>query len=803
MADRPAPEAPKRRWTWRRVLALVAGAVATIAVVAPLAAWIWADRSVPARSGTASIEGLAAPVRVIRDADGIAHVFAGSVGDALAAQGFVHAQDRFAQMDAMRLVARGRLAELVGAGGVPSDRFMRGMDLLGRAEAALAAMTPESRRMLDDYARGVNAFLRSGQAALPLELRLAGRVPEPWSPVDSLLWGEVMAIHLAGNWRDELARMRLLAAGHDARLIKLLWPDWPADPATSLAAAIGGWDPARLAGAIAAVPPLPDPPHASNGWVLSGARTRSGKPLLANDPHLQLGAPGVWYLIRLEAPDLRLVGASAPGVPGVVLGHNGHVAWGMTTTGADAFDLVVERLAVAGQGYMGPAGPLEFAVASHDIRVKGEAEPRRVQIRRTRNGVVLADILANDAEAAPPGHVLALRAALDLGVNTTGEALLRMVRARDVPGLLGAAQAWRAPVQNLFAADRDGRIALAAIGTVPVRRSGDGSLPVPGWDDAHAWAGAIRPEAMPRALDPPGGLLINANNRLLPDRPGMFITGDWDAPYRGLRIGEALAAARGHGVADSSALQMDSVSVFARDFLAAASGWRPADAATAAALSMLRRWPAEMRRDRPEPLVFNAWMRALRRDALARLLGGAEAATSNAGREAPALLLAIAGNDPWLCARLDCEDALGRSLRDALAALEQRFGRRMEAWRWGDAHAARFESPVWRSVPVLSWVFGFRIPVDGDNFTVNRATPRNAADPTEFPSIHGAGLRAVYDLADLDRSVFALAPGQSGHPTSRHWGDLASRWADGGGFAIAGTAEELAARGTIFDLVPP
>lgn len=803
MAGRPAPEAPKRRSPWRRAMAIVAGAMASLALVALLAAWLWAGWSVPARTGTARIEGLASPVRVIRDADGIAHVFAKSAADALAAQGFVHAQERFAQMDAMRLVARGRLAELVGAGGVPSDRFMRGMDLLGRAERALAAMAPENRRMLEDYARGVNAFLASRRAALPLELRLAGRSPEPWLPLDSLLWGEIMAIHLAGNWRDELARMRLLAAGHDPRLIKLLWPDWPADHATSLASAVEGWDPARLAAAIAAMPPLPDPPHASNGWVLAGARTRSGKPLLANDPHLQLGAPGVWYLIRLEAPDLRLAGASAPGVPGVVLGHNGEVAWGMTTTGADTFDLVVEKLAPDDRGYIGPAGPLEFAVATHDVFVKGEAAPRRISIRRTRNGVVLADLLGNDTEPGPAGHVLALRTTLDLGTNTTGEALFRMVRARDVPSLLDAAQAWRAPVQNLFAAGRDGRIALAAIGAVPVRRNGDGSLPVPGWDDAQAWTGTIPPEAMPRAIDPAGGLLINANNRLVPDRPGTFITGDWDAPYRGLRLAEALAGTTGHTVADSSALQLDAVSVFARDFLAATAGWQPADPAIAGALAMLRRWPADMRRDRPEPLVFNAWMRALRRDALARLLGGAEAATSNAGREAPALLLAIAGNDPWLCARLDCEAALGRGLRDAIAALERRFGSRMETWRWGDAHAAGFENPVWRSIPVLSRVFGFRIPVDGDNFTVNRATPRNAADLTDFPSIHGAGLRAVYDLSDLDRSVFALAPGQSGHPLSGHWGDLASRWADGGVLAIAGTAPALAARGAIFDLIPP
>lgn len=803
MAGRPAPERPGRRRWMRRTLALLFGVLAVVVLGGPPAAWIWAERSVPPRAATARIEGLSAPARVIRDRNGVAHVFAATIEDAMAAQGFVHAQDRFAQMDAMRLVARGRLAELVGAPGVASDRFMRGLDLRGRAERALDAMSPENRRALDAYARGVNAFLESGQAARPLELRLAGRVPEPWLPLDSLLWGEIMAIHLAGNWRDELARMRLLAAGHDARLIRLLWPDWPADPATSLASLPAGWDPERLGAAIAATPPLPDPPHASNGWVFSGARTHSGKPLLANDPHLQLGAPGVWYLLRLEAPGLTLAGASAPGVPGVVLGHNGHVAWGMTTTGADAFDLVLEKLAPGGAGFMGPSGQEAFAVATHEIRVKGEREPRRVQVRRTPNGVVLADILASDVEAAPQGHVLALRAALDLGVNTTGDALLRMIRARDVAGLLDAAQGWRAPVQNLFAADRDGRIALAAIGAVPVRRGGDGSLPVPGWDEAYGWSRTIPSVSMPRAVDPPGGVLINANNRLIPDHAGMRITGDWDAPYRGLRLHEGLATATGQTVAHASAWQMDAVSVFARDFLGASAGWSPEDPELAAALALLRQWPATMHRDRPEPLVFNAWMRALRRSALAQLLGEADAATQAAGREAPALLMAVAAGDPWLCARLDCEAALARSLRDALSALARRYGQRIEDWRWGKAHAATFENPVWRSVPVLSWLFGFRVPVDGDNFTVNRATPRNAADLTEFPAIHGAGFRAIYDLSDLDRSLFAIAPGQSGHPTSRHWGDLAARWASGASLAIVGGAEDLERHGANLDLRPP
>lgn len=800
MPDHAPAERPRRGRFLRRA-ALATGA---ILAAAALGAWAWIERSAPRVSGRVELAGLEAPVSAIRDAEGIPHVFAASAWDAYAAQGYLHAQDRFAQMDAMRMVAKGRLAELIGRTGLANDRFMRGLDLVARAENAHALMPEDSRMALEAYARGINAYLTASDAALPLELRLSGRTPEPWHPVDSLLWGEVMAIHLSGNWRDELARLRLSALGHEPDLLRLLWPDWAPDAATSIAREIGDWAPARLASAIDALPPQPLPPHASNGWVFSGARTRSGKPLLANDPHLQLGAPGVWYLIRLEAPGFRRVGASAPGVPGVVLGHNGSVAWGMTTTGADVFDLVVERLEPGEAGrYATPSGPTSFALARHSIAVKGESAPETIEIRRSRHGPVLADLLGPrpGQEAAPEGHVLVLRSALDLGPNTTAAALLRMTAARDVASILEAAREWRAPVQNLFAADRGGRIALAAIGAVPIRRGGDGSLPVPGWDDRHAWTGAIPSEALPRAVDPPGGFLMNANNRLVGDRTGVFLTGDWDAPYRGLRLQAGLADATDQDIASAAAWQADAVSSFAQEFLAATAGWEPRDPEARAAIGALRAWPGDMRRDRFEPLVFNAWMRALRRDALRHLLGDEAQAQLAAAREAPALMLAIASDTFWLCARYECRAAMERTLTEALAALRTRFGNRMDIWRWGDAHRANFENPLWKSAPLLGRWFGFDIRTDGDNYTVNRATPRGTTLDA-FPVVHGAGLRAVYDLADLDASRFMIAPGQSGYPLSRHWRDLAAPWADGALLRLDGERSALARSGRVLEFVP-
>jgi penicillin amidase len=312
-----------------------------------------------------------------------------------------------------------------------------------------------------------------------------------------------------------------------------------------------------------------------------------------------------------------------------------------------------------------------------------------------------------------------------------------MMGAHDVPSLLDAAREWRAPVQNLFAADRDGRIALAAIGAVPIRRGGDGTLPVPGWDDRYGWVGAIPAETLPRALDPPGGFLMNANNRLVTDDTGVFLTADWDAPYRGLRLHGGLSEASDQDIASAAAWQTDTISVFAQAVLAASAGWIPTDTEARQALDALRAWPGAMRRDRFEPLIFNAWMRALRRDALRHLFGDDAQTLPAAGREAPALVLAIAANDPWPCSRYACRAAMERTLSEALSALRLRFGNRMEAWRWGDAHRATFENPVWRSVPLLGRWLGFATEADGDNFTVNRATPRGA-DLDAFPVVHGA-----------------------------------------------------------------
>ncbi|MBM3477907.1 MAG: penicillin acylase family protein [Alphaproteobacteria bacterium] len=802
----PGPE-PATRGRGRRLgrpgrLAAIALAILALLVVAAAAGALWwADRSAPVLSGRLALPGFASDVVVARDARGVVHVHAGSEDDAHAAQGFVHAQDRFAQMDMMRLLARGRLAEVAGRGALASDRFMRGLGLARGAERAAAELQPGTRAALEAYARGVNAFLDAGGSALPVELRLAGRVPEPWSVVDSLLWGQLMALHLSGDWREELARARL-AGRHPAERLALLWPGWTGAAHGALPGGTAAWDRKALARLEQA--PTGGPPSglASNAWVLSGALAASGKPILANDPHLQLGAPAVWHLVRLEAPGFLRAGASAPGVPGIVLGHNGMVGWGMTTTGADSFDLFVEKLAAEdGRAYATPGGgSTPFAIEEQEFRVRGEAAALRVVVRASRNGPVLADIVEGGVEAAPAGHVIVLASPLLRAANTTADALMAMNAASDVAGLLDAARGWVAPVQNLFAADVAGDVAGAVIGLVPERRAGDGWLPAPAWAGDHDWLGLVQAAATHAQRNPAEGMLANANDRVATAGRAPLLAREWDAPYRGIRLREELGRGASRDVQDARRLQRDTLSTFARDMLAATASWSPADPAFASPLAMLRRWDARMDRDRPEPLLFNAWMRALRGAALAALLGEDAGPRIASGREAPPLLLAVARGDAAACAGTDCPAMLEAALREAIEGVAARHGGDPAAWRWGAAHAARFENPFWSAIPVLRHLFALSVPTAGDNHTLDRGTARHGPG-AGFDHVHGAGLRMVLDFADLDASLFMIAPGQSGHALSRHRADLARAWADGEALTIPRLSPG-AARATALSIVP-
>ena len=721
--------------------------------------------TLPGSREQTTIAGLDAPVEIGFDGDGIPHIHAASDTDGAAALGYVHARDRMFSMELMRRAASGRVSELAGAAALPLDRLMRTLGLRRSAAAELAALPPEPRAMLDAYANGVNAWIAAhGRFSAP-QFIVQG-APEPWTPTDSLLWGKTMSLYLSGNWRDEVARAGLVGKVPRDQ-IDQLWPPQLHVPGPAAASS----DPryAALAGRLdALLPRFPDPftlpDTASNEWAVDGRHSTTGAPLLAGDPHLGFSTPGIWYLARIETPGGVLAGATAPGVPFLVIGRNAHIAWTFTTTGADTQD-VFEETAYPDGTYAAPDGPEPFRERQEQIAVRG-APDQVLTTRRTRHGPVVSDL--SQPGGAGPVYAAAI-GGLQPG-DGAAQGLFALNRAASVAEAGRAGEQMTSPVQNLLVADAQ-HIGQFTTGRVPVRRAGDGEWPQPGGDGAHDWIGWASGDKLPHVVDPPSGRIVNANERVAPPDFPVFLGRDWFGDWRARRI-RALLGSGKHGVADFAAMQIDVVSAFAQDLLPTLRAVpRGADLAGRAA-ALLDGWDGAMTADAPQPLVFNAWVQRFEADVLAR--AGIPPGAAGPWEDSVAWVLSPAGA-AW-CAG-SCAAMLDTALHEAVDALAARYGADPAAWRWGDAHVAVFADPV---LPPLS----ARIAQPGDDTTIFRGGNRLGA----LGSVHGPGYRGAYDLADLDRSLFMAAPGQSGHPLSRHATDLLRRWRDGAGVTLGRNA---------------
>ena len=741
--------------------------------------------SLPEAREELAIPSLSAPVTITLDQDGIPRIAAQSDRDAAVALGWLHARDRMFQMEMMRRGAEGRLAEIAGGNVLRLDRMTRTLGLAQRARDDLEHLSPETRDLLNAYAEGVNALLAvRGRLAAP-EFLVLGE-PEPWKPEHSLLWGKVMGLWLSGSYRRDLERARLAQLLPPDRL-RLLWPedDSPgrADLALIAPDAIG-----RL---LAQIPVFgedaPLPASASNAWAVAPRRSASGAPLLAADPHLGFQAPILWYLARIELPDGRFrTGATAPGVPGVVIGRNERLAWGFTTTHSDTQDVFIERL-VGADSYATPDGPRPFTLREERIRVRGRDEPERLLVRETRHGPVISDL---DPQSAPgPGLVLSVAMANLAPRDTPADGLLALNRATNLAEARAAAALLTSPPQTLLVADADGRIGQYLAGRTPIRRGGDGALPQPGWDGAADWLGFVPFDAMPHVEDPASGLLAAANSRPAPPGHPVFLGRDWQGDWRLRRIFELLGARDRHDAAGFAAMQNDIVSPFAREVLPTLLAIQPG-AQAARAHALLRGWDGAMRADAPQPLIFHAWLRAFR--PLALEAGGAPP-TAETGPEFMRLLLHPDGRARAWCGEDLCRPLLARALEDAMRSLSDTHGADPAAWRWGAAHVARFEHPLLRFIPGIGKLLRLEVATGGDGETIARGGFRDGG-AAPFAHMHGAGLRLVADLGDPDGVLAMIATGQSGHPLSDHWGSLLQRWQDGGVLRLGRTAEREAGR---------
>ncbi len=790
----------------RKWMIAAAAVVIGLPVAALAGAWLIGRATIVPLAGKLELSGLSAPVDIVRDPEGVPHIFGQTLNDLYAALGFVHAQDRLWQMELLRRAGQGRLSEVFGEKTIETDIFIRTLDVYGHAERAVARLTPEQRAPLDAYARGVNAFLqrptRLLETRLAPEFLLLRHTPEPWTTADSIAVLKMMALNLSTNFEHEVTRLTYAAQGLAPDEIDDLMPpqDAKAPPLPDIRQLYALRPvPRQHAAATSDAAAEFITGGASNNWVVSGARTKSGAPLLANDPHLRLSAPSTWYfahlaLARRNVATLNVAGASLAGTPLIVLGRGDTIAWGFTNTGADVQDIFIERVNPDNpQEYLTPAGWQRFATESVEIRIKG-APSRTIERRRTRHGPVLPASFRNLGTMLGAGYAAALQwTALD-DDDTTIVAGMFDPRLRTVTDYIEHMRPYVVPMQTMVVADTGGHIGMISPGRVPVRDGGNavaGRAPVPGWDATYDWKGFLKFEDLPRVENPPSGAIGSANASIVgPDYPHM-ITLDWDTSYRQQRVNDLVLTRTGHDMASMRGAQLDVLSpAFLQLKGLMIDAARKDGTADAATLDRLQSWDGMMRGDAAEPLMFMAWMRETVRGIYADDLGPVFQRFFNP--QAPALIRLLerpaTGRD-WCdnvttAAHEACGAVIATALGSALADLDKRYGSNRDRWVWGNAHYAANEHRPLGTLAVIGRFFNVEVPSPGGPYTLNRGQVDFGAEPP-FASRGAASCRAVYDLSNLDSSQFIHATGQSGNPFSPFYRSFAERWSKGEYIAIA------------------
>lgn len=685
-----------------------------------------------------SVAGLRAPVEILRDRWGVPHIYAAGAEDLFFAQGWVTARDRLFQIDLWRRIGTGKLAEAIGPKAVARDRLARAVRYRGDWDAEWRSYAPDSKQIATAFVAGINAYIRSLGGNWPPEFRRAGYAPGMWAPEDCV--ARVAGLQMTRNLLTEVQRARDLASlGEDAMRRRN-----PVDPPVEVVVP-KGLNPADITPEIARVynqiiaAVNVEAGEGSNNWAVSGARTVTGKPLLAGDPHRALQIPSLRKTVHLVAPGWNIIGAGEPALPGVAIGHNDRIAFAFTIAGIDQQDLYVEELHPRDPNrYRHNGAWRRFEIERHDIAVKGSSAPRRVEIKYSVHGPVLH-------EDAGRKRAYALRW-VGMEPGTAGYlASLTMGRARNWQEFRAAAARFKVPSQNMVYADVDGNIGWQMVGLTPVRKGWNGLLPAPGTGD-YEWTGFLPADELPRVFNPASQWVATANHNTLPPGYPHTLGFEFAAPFRYRRVAEMLGGPGKFGVRDFERMQQDVVSLPARRFQEALRQWQPAAGSRAEAIrSQLLAWNASLDADSVPAAIYQAWVAKLR-----------PAAPANA----PAFYEELAAGKHTA--------ALEKTLVEALKELESRLGADPAKWTWGRLHQVHFRHPL--SDPALDR--GPR-PRPGDGNTVN------AAGGAEFRNTHGASYRQIIDLADWDRSVMTNTPGESGDPASPHYADLMDPWARG------------------------
>ena len=747
----------------------------------------------PRIDGTVPVDGLHAQVTIIRDRWGIPHIYASDPHDLFFAQGYVHAQDRFWQMEFWRRIGSGRLAEILGESALDSDRFIRTIGWHRTAAQELELLDDETRAALEAYAEGVNAYITTHKGRLGLEFTILGLTgvkvdPEPWTPLNTLTWSKVMAWDLGGNMQRELLRA-YVAARLGTGAVGEVVPPYPEGHPIIVPHPVSG-------ATLQAVPDAVFDTHVlgrgddlgSNNWVVSGSRTETGMPLLADDPHLGIQMPSIWYEVGLHCQPVtpecsyNVVGASFAGAPGVIIGHNDRIAWGVTNVNPDVQDLFIEKVNPENPNQYEYQGEwLDMEVYREEIRVADRDEPVVVFARVTRHGPIINDVVGGTEEEWSFGWQPLALSWTALQPGTLTRSILLLDRARNWEEFREALRYWDVPSQNFVYADVEGNIGYQMPGLVPIRAAGDGSMPVPGWTGEYEWVNYIPFDELPRAFNPPEGYIVTANNAVVgPDYP-YFISMDWLPGYRARRIVELIESDPSLSLDDLKAIQGDSTPVWALEVLPYARSLSPDDPRLAEAVGMLQAWDGRAVRDSAGAALFESFRLHLVERTFADELGEPLLRRAKSSLMTALLNILPDPNAPWFddirTPETETRDEiLLRALEDAVEELTETLGSDMRKWRWGDLHTATFrnQSLGKSGVGPIEAIFNRGpFPVDGTIATVNN-TAYNPNRPYEVSTV--PSYRQIVDLSDLSRSVSMHTTGQSGHPFHPHYDDMIDPW---------------------------
>lgn len=766
-------------------------------------------RSLPEYQATRPVAGITADIEIVRDNNAVPHIMALSDRDAFFGLGYVHAQDRLWQMTLLRRTAQGRLSEIFGQRTVRTDTLLRRLDLYPLAVASVASQDPQTLDALEAYSAGVNAYIEQINAdalgrGAP-EFFLFDATIAPWQPADSIAIVKLMALQLSGALGEEVLRARTSLLLADERRLSDILPDIPGEGIAALpqyASLFPGLDLPKYAESHAEKNPfLPaTAPRglsgASNAWAAAPDRSASRGSLLANDPHLGLTAPSIWYLARMQLISGGVIGGTIPGIPAIMVGRSDHLGWGLTSSYLDDQDLFIEELNPDNEEqYRTPTGWKTFRTRKSIIDIKGEA-PITITLRFTDNGPVLPGSQFDLETITPPGHVVSLGWTALSAQDTSMSAAVDLMMAQDVTQAIDAASAYVAPAQNLTVVDEN-TVAMKLVGAMPKRdpaHQSQGRMPSPGWIAQNRWQGTLPYSQNPEFLAPPGGIVGNTNNKII-DRPfPNHVSFDWGDSQRVQRWKTLMMGRKVHTRDSFIEAQLDTVSPAARTLLPLIGRdlWYTGEAAPEGtpkrqrqrALALLADWNGEMNEHLPEPLIYAAWLKFLQERLIQDDLGKL---ASEFTHVEPLFIERVFRNVDGAAAWCDvirsakiesCSDIARLALDDALVWIGETYGTQLESLRWGDAHVAVHEHTVLGDIPILRTLVNIRQNTSGGDFTLLRGRTAGTG-PEPFANVHSATYRGVYDFADPDSSVFITSTGQSGHPLSRHYDDLGQLWRRG------------------------